>query len=461
MIGVWDMMKENKKVLIAGTGKSGIAAARMVLKMDGEVLLYNSNEDTDGESVLAQFDEGDRVSFLCGELKPVDLRNIHLAVLSPGIPLNSEFITLLDRSKIPVIGELELAYQASKGKIAAITGTNGKTTTTALVGEILREHFKDVVVAGNIGEPFSEYALKTNEDTVSVVEVSSFMLETISEFKPNVSAILNITPDHLDRHGSMDNYIKCKKAIAMNQSEDDHIVLNYMDEVLREYGKSKALKPKVVWFSSDELPAEGELFYLKGDDIFYRHDDKDELFINVHELNLLGRHNYENVMAAAAVAIKMGVSADEIKKVLKKFKAVEHRIEFVRERCKVRYYNDSKGTNPDAAIQALKAMPGPTILIGGGYDKHSEYDDWVKLFPGKVKKLVLLGQTRDKIYECCRKYGFDEISYAEDMNEAVKICASFADEGDYVLLSPACASWGMFKNYEERGEIFKRCVEEL
>ena len=183
--------------------------------------------------------------------------------------------------------------------------------------------------------------------------------------------------------------------------------------------------------------------------------------IDVHELNLLGTHNYENVMAAVAVGLNMGVPLEEITEVLKTFKAVEHRIEFVRERCKVRYYNDSKGTNPDAAIQALKAMPGPTILIGGGYDKHSEYDDWVKLFPGKVKKLILLGQTRDKIYECCRKYGFDEVSFADDMSEAVRTCASFADEGDYVLLSPACASWGMFKNYEERGEIFKRCVQEL
>lgn len=453
-------MNENRRVLIAGTGKSGIAAAKMVLKMDGEVLLYNSNADTDVYSIVSQFNEGDKLSVRCGELRPVDLRDIHLAVVSPGIPLNSDFITLLDRSRIPVIGELELAYQASKGRIAAITGTNGKTTTTALVGEILKSHYSQTVVAGNIGEPFSEFALKTTDETVSAVEVSSFMLETINEFKPVVSAILNITPDHLDRHGSMANYIKCKKAIAMNQTEEDTIVLNYMDQELRKFGQSSELKPQVVWFSSDEIP-EGECFYLKDDDIYYKHDGRDELFINVHELNLLGRHNYENVMAAAAMGLKMGVPQDKIKSVLRSFKAVEHRIEFVRERCRVRYYNDSKGTNPDAAIQALKAMPGPTILIGGGYDKHSEYDDWVKLFPGKVKKLVLLGQTRDKIYECCRKYGFNEVSFAEDMNEAVKICASFADEGDYVLLSPACASWGMFKNYEERGEIFKRCVEEL
>ncbi|MDO5140130.1 MAG: UDP-N-acetylmuramoyl-L-alanine--D-glutamate ligase [Eubacteriales bacterium] len=453
-------MKDSKKVFIAGTGKSGIAAAKMVLSMDGEVLLYNSSEDTDAAAVMAEFEDTGRVQLKCGELRPVDLRGINLAVVSPGIPLNAEFITLLDRVRIPVIGELELAYQASKGKIAAVTGTNGKTTTTALVGEILKAAYKSVFVAGNIGEPFSKDALKTTDESAAVVEVSSFMLETIMDFRPDVSAILNITPDHLDRHLTMDNYIKCKKAIAMNQTERDFIVLNYMDPELRRFGESSGLKPSVVWFSSGEVPG-GEALYLKGEEIVYKNGTEEKTIINVHELNLLGKHNYENVMAAVAVGMKMGVEQEKIKEVLRSFKAVEHRIEFVRERCKVRYYNDSKGTNPDAAIQALKAMPGPTLLIGGGYDKHSEFDEWVSLFPGKVKKLVLLGQTRDKIYECCRRHGFNEVSFAEDMNEAVKTCASFADEGDYVLLSPACASWGMFKNYEERGNIFKRCVEEL
>ena len=453
-------MKDSKKVFIAGTGKSGIAAAKMVLSMDGEVLLYNSSEDTDAAAVMAEFKDTGRVQLKCGELRPVDLRGINLAVVSPGIPLNAEFITLLDRVRIPVIGELELAYQASKGKIAAVTGTNGKTTTTALVGEILKAAYESVFVAGNIGEPFSKDALKTTDESAAVVEVSSFMLETIMDFRPDVSAILNITPDHLDRHLTMDNYIKCKKAIAMNQTERDFIVLNYMDPELRRFGESSGLKPSVVWFSSGEVPG-GEALYLKDEEIVYKNGTEEKTIINVHELNLLGKHNYENVMAAVAVGMKMGVEQEKIKEVLRSFKAVEHRIEFVRERCKVRYYNDSKGTNPDAAIQALKAMPGPTLLIGGGYDKHSEFDEWVSLFPGKVKKLVLLGQTRDKIYECCRRHGFNEVSFAEDMNEAVKTCASFADEGDYVLLSPACASWGMFKNYEERGNIFKRCVEEL
>lgn len=453
-------MKESRKVFIGGTGKSGISAAKMIITMGGEAVLYNSDVNTDDESVYAKFDTPENVHLIKGELRPVDLRGIHLAVISPGIPLSADFIEVLDRAKIPVIGELELAYQASKGRLVAVTGTNGKTTTTALIGEMLKEYYEDVHVVGNIGKPYCDEALLTNDDSATVVEVSSFMLESINEFRPQVSVILNITPDHLDRHLTMANYIRCKKAIAMNQTENDWIVLNYNDPTLRNFGESKDLKPQVIWFSSKSQP-KGEGMYLDGEDIYYKCDNRSEHVINVGELNILGEHNYENAMAATAAALKAGVPLPKIREALRSFKAVEHRIEFVRERCRVKYYNDSKGTNVDAAIKALNAMPGPTLLIAGGYDKHSEYDDWVKLFKGKVKKLVLMGQTRDKINECCRKYGFDEISYAEDMNEAVRTCASYADEGDYVLLSPACASWGMFENYEERGRIFKECVMSL
>lgn len=447
-----------KKTLIAGTGKSGIAAAEMVLKMGGGIILYNTDPDCSEEAVMRNFNEGDDVEFICGKLMPSQIRDVDLAVISPGIPLTSDFVKLLDKNKIPVWGELELAFHAMKGKLCAITGTNGKTTTTALVGEILKKHFEDVHVVGNIGEPFSKEALDTTDESVTVCEVSSFMLETIMDFHPQVSAILNITPDHLDRHGNMANYIRCKEAITLNQTEEDFCILNYEDSVLREFGES-GIKPKPVFFSSKR-----ELFnglYLDDDYIILSKEGKKFTVVDTRELNILGRHNYENAMAATAVALKMGVPLDTVSKALKEFKAVEHRIEFVRERCGVKYYNDSKGTNPDAAIQALNAMPGPTILIAGGYDKHSEYDDWVKLFKGKVKHLILIGQTRDKIAACCKKYKFTEVMYAEDMDEAVKAAASYADEGDYVLLSPACASWGMFKDFEERGRVFKDCVREL
>lgn len=447
-----------KKTLIAGTGKSGIAAAEMVLKMGGSIILYNTDPDCSEEAVMRNFKEEDKVEFICGRLLPSQIRDVDLAVISPGIPLTSEFVKLLDKNKIPVWGELELAFHAMKGKLCAITGTNGKTTTTALVGEILKTHFEDVHVVGNIGEPFSKEALDTTDESVTVCEVSSFMLETIMDFHPQVSAILNITPDHLDRHGNMANYIRCKEAITLNQTESDFCVLNYEDSVLREFGES-GIKPSVLFFSSKR-----ELFngiYLDGNYIVYSKEGKKYTVVDTGELNILGKHNYENAMAATAIALKAGVPLDSITKALKAFKAVEHRIEFVRERCGVKYYNDSKGTNPDAAIQALNAMPGPTILIAGGYDKHSEYDDWVKLFKGKVKHLILIGQTRDKIADCCKKYKFTEVMYAEDMDEAVKAAASYADEGDYVLLSPACASWGMFENFEVRGKVFKSCVMAL
>ena len=229
--------------------------------------------------------------------------------------------------------------------------------------------------------------------------------------------------------------------------------------MLREFGQQKELKPKVVFFSSREELKEG--YFLDGDEIMYAHGGKKEELLNVHDLQILGRHNYENVMAAIAMSAAAGVPMKQIVEAVKKFQAVEHRIEFVLERSGVKYYNDSKGTNPDAAIQAIKAMPGPTLLIAGGYDKHSEYDEWIESFDGKVRYLVLIGQTRDKIAECAKRHGITDIMYAEDMQEAVQVCASYANAGDYVLLSPACASWGMFKNYEERGRIFKECVNSL
>lgn len=453
------MGMDKEKVLVLGTGKSGIASAKQILTLGGQVLLYDSNEKVDKEKILSQFKKGEKLRLLTGELQPGDLVSVDLAVISPGISLDKSFVKMIDTAQIPIWGEIELAYQSSKGKLCAITGTNGKTTTVSLVGEILKSHFSDVHIAGNIGNPFTAEALETEDSSKTVLEVSSFQLETIMDFHPAVAAITNITPDHLDRHKSMKNYIRAKESICMNQTEEDVVVLNYEDEELRKFGKKKGLKPRVVWFSSGKELKEG--FYLKKDEIHYRHEDKDETLLNVHDLVLLGKHNYENVMCAMGVALSMGVPMKKIVETCKSFKPVEHRIEFVRERSGVRYYNDSKGTNVDAAIQALRAMPGPVILIGGGYDKHVDFDEWVKEFKGRVKYLVLIGQTRTQIADTAKKYGFTNIMFAEDMDEAVRASAAYADKGDYVLLSPACASWGMFDNYEQRGRIFKDCVNAL
>lgn len=449
----------SQKVLVAGTGISGIAAAKLLLAKGGEVVLYDGNDKLDAEKIKKNFEEDAKLTILLGELKRTELLGVELAIISPGISLEAPFVAVLDDAGIPIWGEMQLAYHCSKGKLAAITGTNGKTTTTALTGEIMKAHYEDVYVVGNIGEPFSFHALDTTDETVTVAEVSSFMLETIMDFHPNVSAITNITPDHLDRHKTMECYIETKELITKNQKEGDTCVLNYEDEVLREFGETLKEKLNVVYFSSRQELEKG--YYLKGDTIVYNDGKKVTEIINVNELNILGRHNHENVMTAVAIAMNMDVPLATIQKVLKEFKAVEHRIEFVSERFGVKYYNDSKATNPDAAIQGIKAMPGPTLLIGGGYDKHSEFDEWIESFDGKVRYLVLIGQTRDKIAECAKRHGFTDIMYAEDLLEAVQVCASYANPGDNVLLSPACASWGQFKNFEERGEKFKDYVRSL
>lgn len=449
----------SQRVLVAGAGLSGISAAKLLLDMGGEVVLYDGNSSLDEAVLRQELGNSKKVSVVLGELNRTDLVGVEMCVISPGISLEAPFVAVLDNAKIPVWSEIQLAYQCAKGKLIAITGTNGKTTTTALTGQIMEAYYEDVHVVGNIGTPYTQAALKTEADSVTVAEVSSFQLETIMNFRPDVSAILNITPDHLNRHHTMECYIAVKESIAMNQTEKDVCVLNYDDPVLRAFGESEECKPRTVFFSSREKLEEG--YYLDGDMIFLRDQGKLIPIVDVRELNLLGRHNYENVMAAVAISRAMKVPLSMIQKVIKEFKAVEHRIEFVLERSGVKYYNDSKGTNPDAAIQAIRAMPGPTLLIAGGYDKQSEYDQWIEAFDGKVKYLVLIGQTRDKIAECAKAHGFYDIMYAEDMSEAVHVCASYANMGDNVLLSPACASWGMFKNYEERGRIFKECVRNL
>lgn len=447
----------NQKILVAGSGKSGIAASRLILKTGGEVILYDSNAALHKEELLGRLGEEESVSVLLVELKKEDLTDVSLCVISPGISMDAPFVSVLKEADIPVWSEIQLAYHHAKGKLAAITGTNGKTTTTALTGEIMKAHYDQVFVVGNIGVPYTEEALKTGGDSVTVAEISSFQLETITDFRPDVSAILNITPDHLDRHKTMECYIEVKERITSNQRPQDSCILNFDDPVLREFGA--ALTPKAVYFSSRQFLEEG--YCMEGDRIIWNHNGEKTEIANIHEIQLLGRHNHENIMAAAAISAQMGVPMDVIRKVVREFKAVEHRIEFVAEKAGVKYFNDSKGTNPDAAIQAIKAMPGPTLLIAGGYDKNSQYDEWIESFDGKVKYMVLLGQTREKIAECAARHGFTNVMYAEDMQEAVKVCASYANRGDHVLLSPACASWGMFKCYEERGEIFKECVRNM
>lgn len=446
-----------KRVLVVGSGISGIAATELLKKKGIETILFDGNKDLDVDALRGKAPAFKDVEILLGELSEADMKRVDLAVLSPGVPTDLPMVNTMREMEIPIWGEIELAYHFAKGRIVAITGTNGKTTTTALTGEIMEHYFDDVKVVGNIGIPYTSVAAETTDDTVTVAEISSFQLETTHEFHPKVTAILNITPDHLNRHHTMECYIEAKESITKKQGADDTCILNYEDEVLRAFGEK--VQTNVLFFSSKRELERG--LYLKGKEIFYSDGRETKLVIHVDDLNILGTHNYENVMAATGMALSIGVPLDKIVEALKKFQAVEHRIEYVTEKRGIRFYNDSKGTNPDAAIKGICAMNRPTFLIGGGYDKESEYDEWIESFDGKVKKLVLIGQTREKIASCAKAHGFHEVVMCDSLEEAIDVCYANAVEGDAVLLSPACASWGMFANYEERGRIFKEYVHSL
>ena len=445
-----------KKVMVAGSGKSGIGAADLLKKLGSTVIIYDGNEKLNKEDVLAKLSDREDVKVILGELEDSVIDNIDLMILSPGIAIDAPFVNKV-REGVPIWGEIELAYVVAKGKLAAITGTNGKTTTTALTGEILAAYYSHVDVVGNIGNPYTTTAFDTDVDSVTVAEISSFQLETIHTFKPDVSAVLNITPDHLNRHHTMECYTNVKMSITKNQDSNQPVILNYEDEILREYAPK--LNNRIVWFSSKRKLDKG--IFLDGKNIIYKDDNGEKIITTTEDTNLVGIHNIENIMAAIGISINMGVPADIIKEAVRKFKAVPHRIEYVDTVDDVIYYNDSKGTNTDASIKAIQAMSRPTVLIAGGYDKKVSFDDFAKELKGKVKCLVLLGQTAQQIADTVKKYGFDNIIFTQSLEEAVEECRKAANPGDAVLLSPACASWGMFDNYEQRGDMFKELVYDM
>lgn len=447
----------DKKVLVFGTGISGIGACELLESRGAAVVLYEGNGRIQEEEVRRKLPGTCRAEILIGELPGEVMESLELAVLSPGVPADLPVVEDMRKRGIPIWGEVELAYANAKGEVLAITGTNGKTTTTSLLGDIMKHHQDSVFVVGNIGNPYTEAAPKMKEDSVTVAEISSFQLETVHAFHPRVSAILNITPDHLNRHHTMQEYIRVKERITLNQTAEDTCVLNYEDEVLRRFAGT--LDANVIFFSSLRKLDKG--LYLEGDTIVYGDGKEVRRVCETSSLQIVGRHNYENVMAAAAMALAYGVPLEEIQYVLQRFQAVEHRIEFVTEKNGVIYYNDSKGTNPDAAIKGIQAMDRPTLLIGGGYDKGSDFTEWIAAFDGRVKYLVLLGETKEKIADTARKCGFDRIILTDSLEEAVAVCADKAESGDAVLLSPACASWDMFKSYEVRGKMFKDLVNRL
>lgn len=445
------MKLTGKKVLVLGLGLSGVSICQALEKEGVDLIIKDDKEANDLKEELLLL-EGIPASYYLGSDNP-DLEEIDLLVKSPGISLDNETIKLADQAGVKVITDLELYYLLEeKSEILAITGTNGKTTITSLVGEILSRAGKDIKVAGNIGLPVMDIIKNKENPEYTVIEASSFQLNGTDLFKPKVSLIINLSPDHLDWHGTYEAYIDSKFKIFQNQGKDDYTILNYDDLKLR---RLEGLKSQVIWISKSEALKKG--VYLKGDKIISTINGEPEVIMDVTDINII----LDNALAAIALGLCLGISKEIIQESVKKFRALEHRIEFVREVKGVKYYNDSKGTNPESTKKAIDLTAGPIILIAGGYDKNSDYRSLLERLKPKHKALILLGQTRYKIEKEARDLGFENIYLVEDMLEAVNLSKDLAGEGDSVLLSPACASWGQYRNFEERGWDFKRLVNEI
>lgn len=450
------MELKGKRVLVVGAGKSGLAVARFLAGKGAFAVLTDTKVPAYPDGELAGLEEEGVVLALGGYPK-VDRDTFDMVVMSPGVPLTEEPAVAARSGGIPLSGELELAYSFARAPFVAITGTNGKTTTTTLIGEICRKSGRDTLVGGNIGFPLVTEVESYGADGVIVAEVSSFQLETTASFKPLVAVILNITPDHLDRHGDMDGYIEAKARIFANQDSGDFTVLNYDDPLTA--GLSEKTGGRTVFFSRlRELEAG---VFVKSDQILAKIDGHEDVICGVKEIGIPGAHNLENALAAVAAAKALGISSDIIARVLKEFKGVSHRLEFVAEINGVKYINDSKGTNPDASIKALEAYSEPVVLIAGGKNKGSDFGEFAGVIKEKARALVVLGQSADLIAEAARARGCENIQKASDFKEAVILAHRTARPGEVVLLSPACASWDMFKSFEERGDLFKEIVFSL
>lgn len=447
---------KDKRVLVAGLGRSGEAAVRALCGLGADVTAYDGNAEYELSDEFGRFLSENEIR--CGFGGVPDVSGFDMLVLSPGVPTDLPFIIEAEENGVEIIGELEAAYRYGKGRYIAITGTNGKTTTTTLVGEIFKNAGRKTEVVGNIGVPVIAKAMEADDDTWLVCEVSSFQLETTDTFRPEVSAILNLTPDHIDRHKTMENYGLAKARIFMNQDKDNYLVINFDDKVC--FSLAKNSDATIVPFSRKDPMLFGA--YVHDDKIAVRGSEGEITELcGIDELIIPGTHNLENALAAAAISYFAGIEPDVIADTLRTFRGVEHRIESCGEIDGVKFVNDSKGTNPDAAIKAIEAIDGDIVIIAGGYDKGSQYEKFVDAFDGKVKHAVLLGATAVKIKDACERAGFTNTIILKDMDDCVSEAYRLAKKGDTVLLSPACASWDMYPNFEERGRDFKQCVDSL
>lgn len=448
----------NQRVMVVGLAKSGIPAIKALKAQGAYVILHDSkNEDCFSEllaDLLGQYDE------TCIGRSPLQVENLDCMVLSPGVPTDLDYIVEAKRQGIRIIGELELGYLLAKGHFYGITGTNGKTTTTALTGEIFKASSKKTHVVGNIGVAVVEKAPDSDDETVFITEISSFQLESIQKFKCEIAAILNLTPDHLNRHKTMENYIDAKCRIFENTDESGIVLLNFDNELTRNL-KNRVSKGTVVFFSRLEKLKNG--VYVDCGKIVvedYRTGLPIEI-MNVDDIFIPGPHNLENVLAAVAISYYGGVTPEVIKTTIQNFKGIEHRLEFVKILNGITFFNDSKGTNPDSSIKAVEAMKQPTYLIVGGMDKGSLFDEFIESFGSTVKHMVAFGETAELLIDTAKKHHFESVTRVADLDEAVNLCYQMAKSGETILLSPACASWDMYSSFEARGDHFKSCVAAL
>ncbi|ATW25057.1 UDP-N-acetylmuramoyl-L-alanine--D-glutamate ligase [Candidatus Formimonas warabiya] len=450
---MWDANVKDKKILVIGAARSGLAVAGFLSQKGALVTLTDAKPAEKLGHALAAL-QPYKIDYILGREPDIKPGSFDYAVISPGIPLNIPLAKKIRRARIPLTGELEVAFRYSQSPFVAITGTNGKTTTTSLTGQIFSDAGIPVFVGGNIGTPLVTEMERLTPRHVVVAEVSSFQLETIETFCPKVAVILNITPDHLDRHKTMKGYTDAKARIFENQHPDDYTVLNYDDTRVR---KLAARSPGQVVFFSQKTALDRGVFVKNGIITVKTANDCINV-VNTADIYIKGRHNLENSLAATAAGFCLGVSPQDLAETLKSFPGVVHRLEFVGKMNGVTYVNDSKGTNPDSTMKALEAYDQPIILIAGGKNKGSDFSKMAKLIKKKVYALILVGEAAPTIRDAVEKQGFDAIYQAADYQEVVSTAKRIARPGDVVLLSPACASWDMFTDYEERGNLFKQLV---
>ena len=454
----------SEKILVIGAARSGVAVSKLLMD-NGKAVVLTDNRPEDVvlaefpqvRETLAELEEKGIETVFGRQIDTGVINEIDRVVTSPGVPLTIPIIAEAYRCGVPVIGEAELAYCMTKAPFVAITGTNGKTTTTTLTGEIFKNSGRKTYTVGNIGDPISNYVMEAAPEDVFVTEISAFQLETINKFRPAASAILNLSPDHMDRYGTMENYIAAKARIFENQRGEDFLVLNADDEQVCELGRQAQCRK--YYFSLDKKVAQGA--YAMDGGIFINDNESVIPICRIEEMGIKGPHNVQNALAATVLAYFMGVDVVSIAETLKSFGGVEHRQEFVANIGGVDYINDSKGTNTNAAIVALNAMTKPVILIAGGYDKKEDYSEFSEVVRKKVKRMVLVGATASQIEETAESQGYYNTVRVGDYDEAVKVASECAAPGDVVLLSPACASWDMFDNFEIRGQVFKDLVKRI